>query len=198
MNIGDNNQVNFSFFCLHIPGFAMPLIPFAESPFRIEFSFAAPIERLKQSVETTDTAGRQQVLSDLEMLRQLPSFTEGITDYAQITGHEELIARLLKDYFPPALTHNEIKAVTIPYSSIIFNHTKRFESILAAAGPDFRFFIRDFDEHQFYVLSCCLILNDLYGTNLDFSKPLFYDIPMANGVIKHYRILYNGDFVDVL
>jgi GAF domain-containing protein len=43
-----------------------------------------------------------------------------------------------------------------------------------------------------------LILNEFYGTRLDFSKPLFYDIPTASGITRHYRILYNGDFLEIL
>lgn len=71
-------------------------------------------------------------------------------------------------------------------------------AILDAAGPDFEFRIRDFDHHQFYVLSCCIILNDFYGTALDFSRPLFLDIPAANGVTRHYRILYNAKDLEII
>jgi len=170
---------------------------FQETPFHIQFSFAQLIDRLEQTLKDHDKVNKAQIRKDLEELSRLPALITGITDFSEISDHLDLLRRLLKDYFPPSLTLNEIKAVTLPYTGIIFNHTKRFENILAAAGPGFEFRIRDFDDHQFYVLSCCLILNELYGTNLDFSKPLFYDIPMANGVIKHYRILYNGDFLNV-
>jgi hypothetical protein len=171
---------------------------FQETPFQVQFSFAELIDSLAQTVNDHDEVHQAQIRKDLEELRRLPALITGITDFSEISDHLELLHRLLNNYFPPALTLNEIKAVTLPYTGIIFNHTKRFENILADAGTGFEFRIRDFDDHQFYVLSCCLILNALYGTNLDFAKPLFYDIPMANGVIKHYRILYNGDFLKVL
>ncbi|MHA4845901.1 GAF domain-containing protein [Flavitalea antarctica] len=170
---------------------------FQESPFLIQFSFGQLIDRLERALDDPLTNNRTQLLEDLQQLKNAPALLTGITDYSQISDHLDRLRRLLIDYFPPALTLNEIKAVTLPYTGIIFNHTKRFENILADAGEHFDFRIRDFDDHQFYVLSCCLILNQLYGTNLDFSKPLFYDIPMANGVIKHYRILYNGDFLEI-
>jgi hypothetical protein len=168
-----------------------------ESPFLIEFSFGHLIDRLEQALSDSLENNKTQIRADLEELREVPALFTGITDISDIKDHLDPLRRLLKDYFPPSLTLNEIKAVTLPYTGIIFNHTKRFEKILADAGPGFQFRIRDFDDHQFYVLSCCLVLNELYGTNLDFSKPLFYDIPMANGVIKHYRMLYNGDFLKV-
>ena len=47
-------------------------------------------------------------------------------------------------------------------------------------------------------MTCCLILNAYYHQKLDFVRPLFYDIPDANGIMRHYRILYNADFVEIL
>ncbi|HTF31337.1 MAG TPA: hypothetical protein VK625_20915, partial [Flavitalea sp.] len=176
----------------------MPVLSISDTPFQVQFSFDQLIGDMEKKVLDQDSEEGMQLMSDLEELKSIPQLRTDITDISLINEHKDLVARLLKDYFPPALTSNEIKAVTLPYSGIIFNHTKRFADIIKAAGPQFTFNIRDFDDHQFYVLSCCLILNDLYGTSLDFSKPLFYDIPMANGVIKHYRILYNADFLDIL
>lgn len=127
-----------------------------------------------------------------------PELRDGLTGPEQVEANAAIISRLLEDLFPPVLTLNEIKAVSLPYLNIIFNHSERFRNILADAGPDFDITIRDFDEHQFYVASCCLILNRFYGTHLDFTKPLFYDIPAADGVIRHYRILYNADFLELI
>jgi len=53
-------------------------------------------------------------------------------------------------------------------------------------------------ENEMYILPCIVILNFHYGFNLDFKRPFFYDIPDANGVLKHYRILYNADFMEIL
>jgi hypothetical protein len=47
-------------------------------------------------------------------------------------------------------------------------------------------------------MGCTIILGFHYGFNLDFKRPLFYDIPDAKGVMKHYRILYNADFMDLI
>lgn len=176
----------------------MDLLAYQDSPFKIQFSFHRVIEELEKEAAGPDTDAATRANGLLKELEPFPEFREGITDAAQVEKNEDLIRRLLKDYFPPALTLNEIKAVNIPYASLTFNHSERFKNILKAAGPGFQFNIRDFDYHQFYVISCCIIMNDYYGTRLDFGKPLFYDIPTAEGVIKHYRILYNADFLDVL
>lgn len=169
----------------------MLLPQFFDNPFQIRLSFHKIIERLENSA----SADKFGLLTEIEAH---PELRDGITDISQIKDNEDLISRLLVELFPPALTTNEIKAVSIPYQGLIFNYTERFRNILNAAGPSFDMNIRDFNDHQFYVLSCCIILNEFYNTHLGFNKPLFYDIPTANGIIKHYRILYNSDFLEII
>jgi hypothetical protein len=174
----------------------MQLLPYTDSPFQIQFSFYQLIENLEKIAEGTEESARARQL--LEELRPHPELRDSITDISQIEDNSALIHKLLGQFFPEILTNNEIKAISFPYRNFVFNHTERFKNILRAAGPAFEFNIRGFDEHQFYVLSCCLILNEHYGTKLDFSKPLFYDIPTADGITRHYRILYNADFLDII
>lgn len=171
---------------------------FPDSPFKIQLSFFHIVNELEKQAAGPDGESTTRAKALLAEVAQCPELVEGLTTYEQIEKNEGLIHRLLEHYFPKALTMNEIKAINLPYTDLIFNHTERFKNILKAAGPEFSFNIRDFDAHQFYVLSCCLILNEFYGTTLDFSRPLFYDIPTADGVIKHYRILYNADFLDIV
>lgn len=175
----------------------LPETEVIESPFILQLSFKHIIYKLEDTVrlgQSEETRLAKALLSDLA---PFPELITGITDLRIIEENAPLISRLLVDYFPPALTRNEIKAVCIPFLSSIFNLSDRFKMLLNDAGQEFNFNIRDFDEHQFYVLSCCIIINEVYGRRLDFSKPLFYDIPTADGVIKHYRILYNADFLDI-
>lgn len=176
----------------------MGLLTLADSPFQIHLTFQAVVDRLERLAADPSADDRAKAAGLLKELEAFPEFTEGITDISQVEPHADLIRRLLVDYFPPLLTKNEIKAISIPYHNIIFNHSERFLNILKAAGPGFDISIRDFNEHQFYVFSCCLILNEYYGTMLDFSRPIFYDIPTADGVIRHYKILYNADYLDIL
>ena len=76
--------------------------------------------------------------------------------------------------------------------------SKRFQKILENAGIDFQPFIRNQDEGINYIMASTIILKFHYGFNLDFSRPYFYDIPDANGIMRHYRILYNADFMEIL
>ncbi len=174
------------------------LAPPADTPFQIHLSFDYVFQHLEQVAASATSPEAIEARALLQEAAPFPELKEGITDIAQLQANKALISRLLAGHFPPALTINEIKAASLPYMGVIFNHTQRFKNLLAAAGPGFAINIRDFDAHQFYVNSCCLILNQFYGTRLDFAKPLFYDIPTAEGVTRHYRILYNGDFLEIL
>lgn len=168
-----------------------------ESPFEIHLSFFEVIEKLEKVASDPNNVKAAEAKELLAEIALHPELRDGINTIEEIEQNAELIRRMLADYFPAELSENEIKAVGLPYRKVVFNFSERFKRILDAAGPDFDIGIRDFDEHQSYVLSCCIILNEHYGTRLDFNKPMFYDIPTANGTIKHYRILYNADFLHI-
>ncbi len=177
----------------------MNLNQYPESPFRIKVSFHKVLETLEHIAHSDDADYRSNYAKALlKEAGTVPELREGITSYDQIQQQEKLIHNLLADLFPTALTHNEIKAVTVPFQNITFNYTERFKKILKEAGKDFDMTIRDFDQHQFYILNCCLILNSFYNRDFDFSRPLFYDIPDKDGIIRHYRIMYNADFMEII
>lgn len=169
-----------------------------DNPFQVQISFHKLIESLEE-IALSDVDYRSNYAKGLlQEVNKIPELRDGITDITTIKEHKQLIRYLLSDLFPTALTKNEIKAVAIPFHNIVFNFSERFQNILNNAGPDFDMTIRDFDDHEFYVMSCCLILMQYYGLKLDFSKPFFYDIPDPEGIIKHYRILYNADFMEII
>lgn len=174
----------------------MNTLIFNESPFKTLISFHKLIESLEE-ITLSDVDYRSNyakaVLKEIELI---PEFRTGIADLSIIENNKTLIKYLLADLFPTSLTNNEIKAVTIPFQNLTFNYSQRFKKILDAAG-DFDLTIRDFNDDQFYILSCILILNSYYGQQFDYNKPLFYDIPNSNGIINHYRILYNADFIEI-
>lgn len=167
------------------------------SPFEIKISFEKVIQVLEEIAKSNVDYRATYAKGLLKEIEPFPELRNGIESYEQIEKHFKLIKYLLSDLFPTALAKNEIKAVTVPFYNYIFNISERFEKIIEDAGEDFEIIIRDFDEHQFYVMNCTLILNYYYGYKIDFSTPIFYDIPDKDGVIKHYRILYNADFLDI-
>ncbi|TSD67046.1 CBS domain-containing protein [Inquilinus sp. KBS0705] len=175
----------------------MKLQQYSDNPFKIVISFHLLIEHLENVVACQTGLRAEWARSVLKEIEPFPELRDGITSVKQIEDNEDVICNLLAELFPNALTRNEIKAVTIPFQDILFNQSQRFKNIISAAGPSFDINIRDFSDHQFYIMSCCIILSEFYGRHFNFSKPLYYDIPDEEGIIKHYRILYNGDFMEL-
>ena len=173
----------------------MTLPEFKDNPFQIRLSFHKIIAYLEKTAPDERDAKTKLLLEDLV---HHPELREGITEIGQVENNAELIARISVELFPPLLTDNEIKAISIPYQGLIFNYTRRFSQIIRAAGENFEITIRNFDDHQFYIFSCCLILNQFYGTSIDFAKPLFCDIPSGQGYTRHYRILYNVEYLEII
>ncbi|MDQ5930693.1 MAG: hypothetical protein QG594_2481, partial [Bacteroidota bacterium] len=168
------------------------------SPFKILISFHKLIEGLEQIAASDIDYRSNYAKALLYQIKDKPEFITGIENLAIIEDNQELIKYLLADLFPTALTHNEIKAVTIPFYDITFNYSERFKKILDDVGETFDINIRNMTQHQFYIMGCTLILNAYYNQNVDFGKPLFYDIPDKNGIIKNYKILYNADFLEII
>ncbi|WP_243230362.1 HD domain-containing protein [Flavobacterium pectinovorum] len=167
------------------------------SPFKILISFHKLIEGLEQTALSDIEHKSSHAKGILNQIQDKPDFIAGIDNLDLIENNQELIKDLLDDLFPEALTHNEIKAATLPFYDITFNYSERFKKILNDAGVSFDFSIRNMDEDQFYIMNCTLILNAYYNQNIDFGQPIFYDIPDKNGVLKHYKILYNADFLEI-
>ncbi|CAM1360263.1 conserved protein of unknown function [Tenacibaculum soleae] len=127
-----------------------------------------------------------------------PELIEGFSDLSLLKKHEETIDVLLEALFPEILTLNEIKAATIPFSFASFKFTKRLENILKNAGEGFEFKVRDFEEDKMYIMACTFILNMYYNHPIDLKRPFFFDIPdKENNIMKHYRVAFNGDFMEV-
>lgn len=176
----------------------MNLNKYSNTPFNLCISFNKLIEHYEEVAATQTGYRAEQAKTILKEVEPHPELRDGIDNIVQLEENSEVIKHLVSELFPEALTENEIKAITVPFQDFLFNPTKRFQKILSNAGPQFDIGIRDFNEHQLYVLSCCLILADFYDEHFDFTKPFFYDIPTDGGIIKHYRILYNGDFMEII
>ena len=169
---------------------------FYDSPFILNFSF----EKLIQKMEAEASDNPEYALSHqriLDKTKDFPELLNGISNLDFFEQNEVLMKELLRDLFPPMLTENEIKAISFPFYNFFFNPTKRFETIIKKAGDNFDMIIKDMDPHRFYVMSCCIILNDFYNVPLNVSMPFIFDIPNEEGVVKHYRFLTNADFMDV-
>lgn len=177
----------------------MQLNTFENSPFQIQISFWKLIQFIEDEIRENPDGNRSVYLrSLLENVKAEPTLIGGMKTVEEVYLQEAIIEELLEIVFPTALSTNEIKAVSMPFQNLIFNHSKRFKKLLDEAGTEFEIMIRDFDQHQYYITSCCIVLNYYFKKNFDISQPFFVDMPDAKGFMRHYRVLYNADFTEVL
>ncbi|MCP4977410.1 MAG: GAF domain-containing protein [Maribacter sp.] len=167
-------------------------------PLQRYISFHKLLEEYDRMAEGEDEFLAQRAKYVLDAQAPYPELREGFTDVALLKKYEKVIKIILQDSFSNVLTRNEIKVASLPYYDITFNGSERFEQILAAAGENFELKARGVPEELSYIMGCTVILNFYYGFKLDFKRPLYYDIPDEKGVMKHYRILYNADFIDLI
>ncbi len=167
-------------------------------PLDIKISFHKIIEEYRLLLDEEQSSISKEYMSKvLEYVSSFPKLEDGIDDPNDLSKFKDVIKILLDEIFPKILSKNEIKAATVPFHNIIFNTSSRFKKILDNAGEGFDLKMRNLNEDMFYIYGCILILNNYYGYKIDFSRPLYYDIPDATGILKHYRLAMNADFMDI-
>lgn len=168
-------------------------------PFDIKISFHKIIEEYKKlAASENGSISKEYMEKMLEYVSSFPPLLEGIDKEEDLGKYEDPVRVLMKDLFPGILSRNQIKAISIPFHNIIFNSTQRFKDILMEAGDDFELSMRNLSDDLDYIFACIMILNSYYGYNIDFSRPLYYDIPDENGILRHYKIAMNSDFIELL
>ncbi|WP_446051308.1 GAF domain-containing protein [Zobellia laminariae] len=171
----------------------------ADLPITQLISFNRLMEQYDVMAKSDNITEAKKAQRILKAAAPYPELRDGFNDVSLLKKHKDIINIILQDIFPKVVTNNEIKTASLPYNDVIFNSSKRFKKILKdAGGDDFIPQMRNLPEHQMYIVACTVILNFHYGFNFDFKRPFFYDIPDKNGVMRHYRILYNADFMEIL
>ena len=169
-----------------------------EFPLDIKISFHKIIQKYRQQLEKeTSEISSEYLEKMLEYISTFPTLEEGIENFDDLKKLKDPIRILMKDLFPEILSNIQIKAISIPFHNLIFNSTQQFRNILKGAGKDFSLSMRNLNADLDYIYACILILNKHYGYDIDFSRPLYYDIPDENGILRHYRIDLNSDFMEL-
>lgn len=172
-----------------------------ELPLQLNISFEKIYTMFKEytvgnSKDHLFNASANLIIKEVE---KHPELINGFSDFSLLKKHEKIIDVLLEALFPEILTLNEIKAAIIPFSFTSFKFTKRLENILKNAGEDYVLKVRDFEDDKMYIMACTFILNTVYKHPIDLKRPFFFDIPDKKlNLIKHYRVAYNGDFMDII
>ena len=169
-----------------------------EAPFKLLISFDKVLRQYELFAKSKDATMVEHAERVLNVANQNPILREGFSDATLLDKYKSEVGIILKDAFSPILTLNEIKTASIPFQDIIFNSSERFHNILKTAGPDFELKMKNMPEDELYIVACIAILNFNYGYSLNFKRPLYYEIPDSNGVLRYYKILYNADFIDII
>ncbi|MEM6721753.1 MAG: GAF domain-containing protein [Bacteroidota bacterium] len=168
-------------------------------PLQLMVSFDQVISFYDNYVEDENHPYHKSAVEIIEYLNNYPALKEGISDFSQIEQYRDQIDLILDGLFPEILTDNEIKVATIPFSFQSFKYTNRLKNILKNAGGEYDFTARNLPEKELYLHACVLILNICYGYKIDLKRPFYFDIPDKKlGVMKHYRVAFNGDFCQVI
>lgn len=168
-----------------------------EFPLEIEISFGKLVEEYKKHLRDGDTLLCHRAHRVMDIVKKYPILLEGLSSFEEIREYQPQIDDILADLFSSILKNNEIKMATLPFHRGVIKTSKRYDNIIKAAGVDYKPVIQNFDDNSVYIMGCSIILNLYYGYKIDFRRPFYYDIPDAEGIMRHYRILYNGDYISL-
>ncbi|MBQ0736570.1 GAF domain-containing protein [Aquimarina celericrescens] len=167
-------------------------------PLDIWISFSKFFEQYRGFLDSDNELLRDRAKRVLKIVEEYPELEEGIKTEERVQELLPQIHLVLEDSFAQVLQLNEIKIATIPFNNTVLKSSQRYQNIINAAGKNFEPQIKNLDEDHYFIMGCSIILNTYYGYTIDFRRPFFYDIPDANGIMRHYRIMYNGDFIDII
>ena len=163
-----------------------------------KMSFFKVKEALEENLKSKDASIVQHASSLLKEMAKVPDLIDGTEDFKIVEKHPELVEKMLRLLFPPALTMNEIKGATPPFDFSFFHVSKRLENILNAAGPDFDLEVKGMDPDLLYMMGCTTILQAYYHFPVNLSIPLIFDIPEASGEMRYYRSAFNADLMEII
>ncbi len=166
-------------------------------PLDIEISFKKLFAMYRENMKTGSDLLKARAAEVLKIADEYPELTSGLKNITDLEKFQPQVDLVLEDLFANVLQKNEIKVATIPFQQSIFQSTERYKNIIKVAGSDYELALVDFDENQFYIMGCSIVLNAFYGYKVDFRRPFYYDIPDASGIMRHYRVMYNADFMDI-
>lgn len=169
-----------------------------ETPMMLKVGFNKLLEHYEKLAKSDDEFLSAKAKRVLKSAEPYPELRLGFSDTKVLKDREKEISLILQDSFAPVLTRNEIKTASVPFHDLIFNSSERFKNIIEIAGEGFELNIKNMPDDHRYIIACTIVLNYCYGYNLNFKRPFYYEIPDINGVLRHYKILYNADFCEIL
>lgn len=167
-------------------------------PFSVKIGFNKLLSQYDALSKSENEIIAKKAKSILEIAEQNPILKEGFTDYSILSEYQKEVKIILQDVFSEVLTLNEIKFATIPLQNIVLSSSQRFKNIVKEAGEEFDLVIKNMPDDDLYIFGCTIIISMYYGYKLNFKRPIYYDIPDGNGILRTYKVLYNADFIEIL
>jgi hypothetical protein len=169
------------------------------SPLEIKVNFGKLISKYKTLKDSKNPIISNTAKTILDHVDKYPILKNDFSSFEQIEKYEQEIEFLLQDLFHPALSNNEIKAISIPFSNHVFMKTERFKRIINnVPGDGFELELKNLKTRYWYIIASSIILKSCYGYELNFKRPFYYEIPDKNGITRYYKVLFNADFVDII
>ena len=166
-------------------------------PFKFYISFEKLFLHYEELLQSDNPMLVEKAVKILEIAKEYPALKEGFDDISLLEEYKVPIDAILRDLFNSSLSNNEIKIATSGMQEVMLYSTDRFDAIIENAGQGFQPEIRNMLEVDKFIFGCCAILKSFYNVKIDFGRPMYYDIPDANGIMRHYRIATNGDFMQI-
>jgi hypothetical protein len=166
-------------------------------PFEMKINFSKAFRYWEAFANDTSHPKASYAKSILDQVKDADILRNDVHDFDMLSDFDKEISLLLSDFFPEALGNNEIKAVTIPFTPLFFNPTKRFERLMANTPDEFEIEMKGVDFGKMYIYAGTFLMNALFGAGMDYKRPFFLEIPNKDrSLIRHYRVFLNADFAD--
>lgn len=168
---------------------------FPQMPFDIKLSLEKVFSFWENKAENGNASEKSHARGILDAVAHAQELRKPFNDIDKLEEYRAELELLLSAMFPEILTHNEIKAASVPFLPVLFNMSKRLQNILIKAGPDFHMRFKGFDIEELYMVGCSYLISSLYKVQVNFKRPLYFDIPdVETGFLRNYRAMINADF----
>ncbi len=165
-------------------------------PLQIRIGFKKIFEAYK-AAKSSKSGLLHRIDEVLQIEQDFPELSKGLENYDALGKYQEQLDVILDQIFPSVLKNKEIKFATVPFHNRSFKSTYCYKQIIESAGSNLNFDILNFDDDQFFMMGCSLILNHYYKYDIDFRSVFHYRIPDENGLVKTYRVMYDLDFIEI-
>ncbi len=172
------------------------------SPFKMHLSFAPIIrywEQLAQEGSEEEKVYADAILSEVD---KVPAIRKPIKDHnAFVKKHRVLVDKLLAAIFPKALTFNEIKAASAPFSFDYIAASPRFQKIIENNGGELGLpynLDHTLLHYVKFIHACKTLLVKHYQKVIPLETPFIFRMKDPDtGLDMYYKMTINGDFVDI-